>query len=441
MSIGHRWPTRDPTKDTMNSTNRTKTAVGPSNYTAYDSCRLPPPDILGCTKYEDVDVWYETCYFRRLLLRIPICIFAIITTYLAVALFHDAAVNPPMKTTKYGNILKRLRIFATILIAIVMIYSTLSILIEESPDKSCDWFGKVENGMYWISISVVYLVLWFRQRAIFKEENLRHTVSRVTSHLSLSTIILVVVLPVVNIGLFSSSVSFCYDPVLRICGIEGYSPSIFVSELVVPILVPTCLVALFALPLIKHQRFIRDTIQNPVKGNASVIGVVRRAFTLSTICLLTDIGAILCNAYLPLLGSFVTRLLSVFANMICMNLCFSDWGRVTSFGYRTSKVRGDSSTRVRTGRLKHMTGKQTSVDNVSFDSVWWVNLRVQCLAGLTRVPLNSSLRAWNAHFISYGSYSASIILWGLPPWMVNRQFFSWSLTWHGSPVRQSVDCH
>lgn len=353
----------------MNSTDGTRGDSGSKNLTVAASCHRPPPGILGCKEYADEDVWYETCHFQRLLLRIPICIFAVISAYMAVALFYDAAVNSTMKSTKYGNLLKRSRMFANSFIAIVMIYSTFSILIEESPDTNCDWFGKVENGLYWLSISVVYLVLWFRQRAIFKQENLRHTVSRVTSHLSLSTIALVVVLPVVNIGLFSGSVTFCYDPVLRICGIKGYSPSIFVSELVVPILVPTCLVALFALPLIKHQISIRGTIRNPVKGKASVIGVVRRALVLSMFCLLTDIGAILCNSYLPLLGSFVTRLLSVFSNMICMNLCFSDWKQVITFGYRGSKVNGASSTRTRTLRLNNITGKQTSSENFSFDSM------------------------------------------------------------------------
>lgn len=351
----------------MRDCNLKRTAMNSTN----DSCLRPPPSILGCKPYPDEDVWYETCHFRRLLLRIPICIFSFVSTYLAIALVYDAVLKPTTKATRYGSLLNRSRAFATSFVAIVMIYSTFSVLIEENPDVNCDWFGKVENGLNWLSLSVVYLVLWFRQRAIFKQESLRHTLSPVTSHLSLWTIALVVVLPVVNIGLFSGSVTFCFDPVLGICGIKGYSATIFALELVVPLLVPTCLVALFVLPLIRHHRFIRGSIRNPVKGKVSVIGMVRRSFVLTTICLLTDIGSIFCNSYLPLLGSFVTRLLSVFSNMICMNLCFSDCKQVLTFGHGKAKGNSATSTRVTTARLKRTGGGEIAsvTENMSSDTM------------------------------------------------------------------------
>lgn len=164
-------------------------------------------------------------------------------------------------------------------------------------------------GLYIIVITIVYTVIWLRQRIIYNSPALSHLTNKYSRFLSKYLIIILVITPPVEGVVIGVVIN------LQIC--TGNCITQLFYSLIIPgtLFVQVTLLSLLIHPLLKHH------MTNAITDK-KYISLMRRIVVITVICLISDVTSILIDqnwiGYIPLQVNLII-------NLVCVIVPTTNW--------------------------------------------------------------------------------------------------------------------
>lgn len=196
-------------------------------------------------------------------------------------------------------------------------------------DYGCNLAMKTKVTTFGISLSIVYLVLWMRQRIFYKDPRLNHLSSKLILVISWSigiflglSALSLLLLSVVLVNYEGTAIGCLHIDIYMMSQIQLY---VFVA-------CTTCLniflLCLFVYPFVRHFKSMKNAGND---GNIkSVINLIKRASIATTVIVITDFALVAIIAILVDISGTVLWFLydlRLIINIVCLLSSFPDWRR------------------------------------------------------------------------------------------------------------------
>ena len=269
--------------------------------------------------------------------------FALISFYLTCSLIRfgfgccDVERESTRKMTRF---LLFLCIFVTTFTTVHNIIVLVSSAAERSPEN-CTGFGIAWIATYTIGLAAAFAFLWTRQHLLNANPNLAYKRRKLLKFFSVSTMVILVcgLIMVILAGARLVSFSNCSENnkkekrKLYVTILAG----IFVS---LTVFGQACLLALFVLPLIKHQRNTKKLLrasgsqlfaadgksQHP--SSESRLKTVKRCLAAAFVCVLADVIAAVVTITIDRPEAKLVYDFNLLINAICCIFSFRTWRKM-----------------------------------------------------------------------------------------------------------------
>lgn len=259
------------------------------------------------------------------------------------------------KKAKRAVILNVMLAFAAVF-AFLRVGIDLRLPLGRFNDYGCDVGIKFKLFNYVISINLLYLLLWLRQRIFYSHPTMKFLNTRLIRFFGWSTAAIIL------LGLISTSTIFLvagkYVGTQWGCVIHD-SPLIKIRWMIMiscTIVSQLLLLSLFVYPLVKHR--LRSSVSRGSSTHSdSIIQLIKRATVTTAICIATDLGfALVIFKFAHKIMTMTTFLydVNILVNVICVICSFPNW-RVRMLGCSHRKRDGQGEQEVST-----MSGRVTS---------------------------------------------------------------------------------
>lgn len=236
------------------------------------------------------------------------------------------------QNTKYGALMRVSALSAAIFGLITFLSQMFQIFFDlDSKLVFCDALKKIDFTVTNFIFISVYAVLWLRQRSFYINKNTLHLTSCCTRCFSIVLLILLFAISLINPIVYDTTQFYMrtnYGCKLRWSAFPTQYH--WMTLAIVTIFFHASLLILFAYPLLKHRAAINQRVskQSGNRKTNELVAVIRRAFHLAIVCVVSDVIVVVVNVavvtVIDITPQIVTNI-NLLTNITCVIMTFGDW--------------------------------------------------------------------------------------------------------------------
>ncbi|XP_076813931.1 uncharacterized protein LOC143460344 [Clavelina lepadiformis] len=285
------------------------------------------------------------------------CLLVVMGIYLVVCLlFYEYRVG--LKNRQVGRLnrqrnnlnhdrvadwMRWLCLIASIFALVRFILAVVEIELGQSSSTICDPIRKSKGVLLCVSFSSLYLVLWIRQRMLYRTPTMLHLSNKIIQFFSSSVVALVVMSGVFTLLLYMFTRG--YQSTVSGCDLQWSSIWIGLPSLLLAIftlLFQVMLLGLLIYPLYKHRVAMKSVVSNCLNKE---IEVIKRVTLATFVAAVTDgiVGLINLGIFglLSGIGYQLIYDVDILVNLLAVICSFADWRtRMAPFLVRQHKIVG-----------------------------------------------------------------------------------------------------